>query len=419
MQTDVQAPSALVAPLPASGQTLAVRQQYIGDGRDILLQGFHWPAHAGARERDGAKKSWYRIIHENAATIRTAGFTWVWFPPASDSLAPQGYIPRRWNVLDSAFGTEAELQAAINALAPVRAMADVVVNHRVGVATAGPDFEDPSFPDNRAAVAGGNNRHSKEPPGPGRELDHNNPDVRATVKQYLHRLKAVGFRGWRYDMVKGFHGKFVGEYNDASTPEFSVGEFFDGDPHKVANWIDVTGGKSGAFDFPTRFLLFEACTTNDYRSLRSVYGGRVLPSGLVGYWPSHSVTFVDNHDTEYRRGEEHRACGDGIRHFPDKTVAMGYAYLLTHPGVPCVYWPHYFDWDDYTRQRIGRLIRVRKITGIHARSRVEIHEARRGLYAANIDGKAALKLGSLPWSPGSGWQFALDGEKLAVWTRCH
>jgi alpha-amylase len=128
---------------------------------------------------------------------------------------------------------------------------------------------------------------------------------------------------------------------------------------------------------------------------------------------------VDNHDTDHRREEEHRRCNNGIRHFPGKMVAMGYAYLLTHPGVPCVYWPHYFDWDDYTRQRIERLIHIRKSAGIHARSWVDIREARRGLYACRVDGKVAVKLGSRPWSPGAGWQLALDGEQFAVWQRRH
>jgi alpha-amylase len=424
MQTDVQALVAVVVPLPAGSHSAAAGKRYADDGRDILLQGFHWPAHAGARMRDGTRKSWYRIIRDNAATIKAAGFTWVWFPPASDSLAPQGYMPRRWNVLDTAFGTESELQAAIQAIQPVRAMADVVVNHRVGAATAKVDFEDPPFPNNRAAVtcddasgAGSGNPHTGESCPVGRALDHTNPDVRAAVKGYLQRLKAVGFRGWRYDMAKGFHGKFVGEYNDASAPEFSVGEFFDGDRQKVANWIDCTGGRSAAFDFPTRFILFEACTTDDYGPLRSVNGTRAGPGGLIGYWPSRSVTFLDNHDTEHRRESEHSRCNDGIHHFPDQAVAMGYAYILTHPGVPCVYWPHFFDWNDYTRQRIERLIQVRTSRGIHARSRVDIHEARRGLYAATIDGQVAVKLGTQSWSPGAGWQLAIDGDRFAVWTR--
>jgi alpha-amylase len=252
---------------------------------------------------------------------------------------------------------------------------------------------------------------------PGRPLDHANPDVRSTVKQYLHRLKTVGFRGWRYDMAKGLPGLWVGEYNDATHPEFSVGEFFDGDRQKVTNWIEKTGGRCAAFDFPTRFLLFQACTSDDYACLRSANAGRVLPGGLVGFWPSHAVTFVDNHDTEQRREDEHRRRNDGIRHFPHRTVAMGYAYVLTHPGIPCVYWPHYFDWDEYTRQRIGRLIQIRKSASLHAQSQVTIHEAKRGLYAATVDDRVALKLGPDSWSPGGGWHLAVDGDKFAVWTR--
>jgi alpha-amylase len=251
----------------------------------------------------------------------------------------------------------------------------------------------------------------------GRDLDHTNGDVRAAVKHYLHRLKAVGFRGWRYDLVKGFHGRFVAEYNDASAPEFSVGEFFDSDRQKVTHWIDDTAGKSTAFDFPTRYLLHEACTRDDYSRLRSVNGGRVVPGGLIGFWPSRAVTFVDNHDTEYRREEEHQHQYSDTRHFPDKTVPMAYAYTLTHPGNPCVFWSHYFDWGSATRQCIDRLIRVRKGTGLHARSWVDIKDARRRLYAAVIDGQVAVKLGADSWHPGGGWHLAADGDRFAVWTR--
>src|SRR5438128_2710375 len=93
-------------------------KKHVGDGRDVLLQGFHWDSHRGSCEKGKERKGWYRIVKENAQAIKEAGFTWVWFPPASDSLAPQGYIPRRWNVLDGAYGSEAELRAAIRALAP-------------------------------------------------------------------------------------------------------------------------------------------------------------------------------------------------------------------------------------------------------------------------------------------------------------
>ncbi len=399
--------------------------RYHGDGRDIILQGFHWDSHTGAPDRAGwGRKCWYRIIAENAAAIRSAGFGWVWFPPSSDSLAPQGYIPRRWHRLDSAYGTEAELRAAIHALGPVRALADVVLNHRVGVHTSGADFAEPEFPDNRAAIVrddesgvGTGNPDTGERHPAGRDLDHTNPDVRAAVKNYLQRLRAVGFRGWRYDLVKGFHGRYVAEYNDASRPELSVGECFDGDRHRVATWLDAADGASAAFDFPTRFLLLDACRRDDYSHLACSDGGSRRLGGLLGLRPASAVTFLDNHDTEYRREFDHEYGNYGTRHFSGEQVDLGYAYLLTHPGVPCVFWSHYFDWGCGTRHRLDRLIRLRRLAGLHARSAVAIREATWGLYAAVVDGRVAVKLGHRPWSPGAGWQLAVDGERFAVWMR--
>jgi alpha-amylase len=422
MHTELKTPWVAVVSWPLAGRT-PPEQKYIGNGREVILQGFHWTSHE-SWGRTG--KCWYKVIEENASRIRSTGFTWVWFPPPSDSLAPQGYIPRRWNVLHNNYGTDVELRAAIRALEPVRAMADVVLNHRVGAHTPGVDFQDPPFPDNRAAVVrddesgqGTGNHDTGEKHPAGRDLDHTNPGVRSAIKDYLHRLKSLGFQGWRYDLVKGYCGRFVGEYNEATQPAFSVGEFYDTDRQKVTNWIDATGGRSTAFDFPTRYLLHDACVRDDFGRLRSHHAGRVVPGGLIGYWPSRSVTFVDNHDTEHRRDAEHQQHYNDTRHFPGKTVDMAYAYILTHPGVPCVFWPHFFDWGSATRQRIERLIQIRRGLDIHSRSHVDIREACKGLYAAIIDGKLAVKIGSRGWSPGWDWNLAVDGDKFAVWTRSH
>src|SRR5262249_50682374 len=148
----------------------------------------------------------------------------------------------------------------------------------------------------------------------------------------------------------------------------------------------------------------------DYGRLRTSHCGRAVPGGLIGYWPSRSVTFLDNHDTEYCREGDYHYQNSPARHFAGGTVDIGYAYILTHPGVPCVFWPHYFDWGEPTRRRIDQLIRVRQYAGIHARSHADIKEATRGLYAAVIDGNVAVKLGTRSWSPGWGWHLALDGN---------
>src|SRR5438105_3807218 len=104
-----KAPWVAIVALPRPGRPAPREHSFHGDGRDVLLQGFHWESHRGAPDPGRGRRSWYRIVQDNAAAVRAAGFTWVWLPPPSDSLAPQGYIPRRWNVLDSAYGSEAEL----------------------------------------------------------------------------------------------------------------------------------------------------------------------------------------------------------------------------------------------------------------------------------------------------------------------
>lgn len=46
--------------------------------------------------------------------------------------------------------------------------------------------------------------------------------------------------------------------------------------------------------------------------------------------PGNAITFIDNHDT---------ARND--RFGSDDSLIMGYAFILTHPGSPCVFWG---DW---------------------------------------------------------------------------
>ncbi|KAK1681141.1 hypothetical protein QYE76_041989 [Lolium multiflorum] len=45
--------------------------------------------------------------------------------------------------------------------------------------------------------------------------------------------------------------------------------------------------------------------------------------------PEKAVTFVDNHDT---------GSTQGLWPFPADKVMQGYAYILTHPGLPCIIW---------------------------------------------------------------------------------
>lgn len=396
--------------LPAKNNLIFAAEINNGNGSDVMLQGFHWTSSNQAQNG----KPWYQIVSENSAAIKNAGFTIVWFPPPTATADGEGYLPSQWYNLNTRYGTQTQLQTAIQSLRPTVSIADIVINHRNGTATSGADFTNPSFANNNAAIVrgdecncGSGTNDSGEGFNASRDLDHSNASVRNEIINWQNFLKnTVGFAGWRYDLVKGYGGEFVGTYNDATRPAFSVGEYFDGDRQRVVNWIDATGGKSTAFDFPTRFLLKDALVFNDYARLKAFDG---KPNGVIGWWSAMSVTFVENHDTEEVRN-------NGLA-FPGDKTQQGYAYILTHPGVPCVFWRDYFDSGDVQKQKINSLIQIRKRNGINSRSVVNIRAADGGRYAAIIDDRVAMKIGPGAWSPGGGWRLALDGSDFAVWER--
>jgi alpha-amylase len=380
-----------------------------GSPTDVILQGFHWDS------QSSQNPNWYQILAQNAAVIKNGGFDLVWFPPASESADAEGYMPTRWNVLDSSYGSKADLQAAIAALRPIRALADVVVNHRCGVATDKADFDSPAFADQTGAITkddecgvGTGNYDTGEHNTYARDLDHTAAPVQNAITDYMKMLQGVGFSGWRYDEARGYGGVYAGKYNDATQPHLSVGEVWDNDRQAIMNWLDATGGRSMAFDFPTRTLLQTALGQRLFSHLKTIDG---KPAGAIGWWPQMCVTFLDDHDT----AADHP--------YPDPfgngdQVLQGYAYILTHPGIPCVFWTHYFDWGQSIQQTMQKLIALRKKAGLTRSSVVNIVAADdQQKYAAIVDGKVALKIGPAPWDPGAGWNVAVSGNDFAVWTQ--
>ncbi|ONM38743.1 Alpha-amylase 3 chloroplastic [Zea mays] len=120
--------------------------------------------------------------------------------------------------------------------------------------------------------------------------------------------KEVGYDGWRLDFVRGFWGGYVKDYLEASEPYFAVGEYWDSlsytygemdynqDAHRqrIVDWINATNGTAGAFDVTTKGILHEALERSEYWRLSDEKG---KPPGVLGWWPSRAVTFIENHDT--------------------------------------------------------------------------------------------------------------------------
>lgn len=403
----------------------------------VLIQGFGWTS--------CDQQDWYDQIKLKVPELKEAGFTHIWLPPPSQSVSRQGYLPAQLYNLESCYGNKEQLQSLTWALnyAGIKPVADIVINHRCadvqnaeGIWNSYRDdvhhhgrridwgswavCRDDWHFGGTGALKTGASYH------PAPDLDHTNDELRAALKDWLLWLRhEMGFMGWRFDFVKGYAPKYVKEYVDASIVEDSlhVAEFwvdmrwfgntmdYDQDaPRQVlCDWITNSGGGVAAFDFPTKGILQEAVRYTQYDRLRDRSGGA---SGLLGWWPQKACTFIDNHDT-----------GSSQQHwpFPESHIGLGYAYILTHPGLPCVAWEHM--WDPRHTFIITQLMAMRRRQDIHAGSKLEILCADRMMYVARVDNRVVIKLGpqhdmgTLLPVPSQGWRLCITGHDFAVWEK--
>ena len=107
-------------------------------------------------------------------------------------------------------------------------------------------------------------------------------------------------------------------------------------------------------------------------------------------------------------------------------VEQAYAQILTHPGVPSVYWKHYFEWGSDLQNKISALINARKIAGVTSGSRVDMQGNARtaGVYAARITGSHGMlyvRIGGneQKWQPSdSGYADYREYARGAGWQVC-
>lgn len=364
----------------------------------VMLQGFSWDAY---------DYSQWTVLEKQADDMK--GFIdLVWLPQSGkciETTQVMGYKPYYYFNQNSSFGTEAELRSLIAKFKAngIGAIADVVVNHRNtdgwftfpaetyngvtykmlptdicknddGGATAKQATKD--------GVSLSNNNDEGQDWDGCRDLDHKSANVQKIIKAYLKFLKEdIGYTGFRYDMVKGFSGSHVADYNDATGVKFSVGEYWDGNP-SIINWINKTNKKSAAFDFQFRYNVRDAvngaadgkvASFSDWSKLNST-------NNLMhdANYRQYAVTFVENHDMQYRSASEPL---DPLR----KDTLAANAYMLAMPGTPCIFQPH---WRAY-KQELKSMIEARKLAGITNMSNYTNKMAQTSCFANETTGNKA------------------------------
>lgn len=370
-------------------------QGWASDYSGVMLQGFSW---------DSYNESQWKVLEKQADELK-GYIDLVWLPQSGkcmESTQVMGYMPYYYFNQNSSFGSEAELRSLITKFkaAGIGAIADVVINHRntegwytfpaetykgVTYQMQSTDIcknDDGGTTATQAATDGvslSQNNDEGTDFGGCRDIDHKSENVQKVIKAYLKYLKDdLGYTGFRYDMVKGFDGSHVADYNDATGVEYSVGEYWDGND-KIESWINKTNKKSAAFDFQFRYNVRDAVngaangkvtTSSDWSKLNS--NDNLMHDAN---YRRYAVTFVENHDTQKRSESEQN---DPLR----KDTIAANAYMLAMPGTPCIFQPH---WNAY-KSELKEMIAARKYAGITNMSNYANKQSKKTLYVNEVTG---------------------------------
>uniref|UniRef100_A0A0G4GAC1 Fibronectin type-III domain-containing protein n=1 Tax=Chromera velia CCMP2878 TaxID=1169474 RepID=A0A0G4GAC1_9ALVE len=371
-----------------------LRVPRLGD-RDphIMLQGFNW-------DSCNNPNGWYKVVESKLPEIAKAKISMLWLPPPAQSVDSHGYLPQGWYNLNSKYGKEAELRSLIQKARELQIcpVVDVVINHRCadGRGSAG-DFTDylcePKW-GSWAIVSNDPKVRGKGAPSQFQnieyapDIDHSNPKVQKDVKHWLKWLRDdVGFGALRLDFVLGYSPQLQAEYIESVGSPYAVSEYWHGDPRVLRNYIHAVRGRAAVFDFPTYYCLRSAVHSNDFGGLRR---DQNHPNGIMGEDPVRCMSFIENHDTCHLE-----VVGGPFGN--NEQVLRAYAYLLTHPGIPSIFWTDFFDRGKELTEKLTVLCNLRAEKGLHCRSGVFIDCAHLGLYAAFISKNEHCNRGGGMW----------------------
>ena len=407
---------------------------------DVMLQAFYYDSYRDGAPGDvvlsGTTKlgntKWSVLLQQSGEI--GAYFDLVWLPPSGRSEGGTGYHQTQYSNQNSDWGKQSELLEFISRMHAVdtKVVADIVINH-AGCKSSWCDFytqyfgEYGTFEPDASWIAksdevnfnpesgeclgkatgpedGGYNGQDNY--GAARDWAHAKPEVQEMMKAYLKWMKnVIGFDGWRYDYAQGFKGKYIDMYNSAAENYFSVVEFWNGDMNNIKSYLNDVNWNTLAFDFSTKYSAIQGIADGHYEKCM---GSGLLGAGLSKY----AVTFVDSHDTYFGceagrdNNDEIGGCGKSMEDYNKDRVLGANAFILSMPGVPCVFYPHWAKYKD----AIGKMVLARKAAGVHSESKVS-DEAGNGYYKSTITGhhgSIRLLLG-----PKSGFETTPQGYTLA------
>lgn len=389
---------------------------------DVMLQAFYYDSYKSDDDENPApgnvdingKKlgntKWSTLL-EKSNDIGMY-FDMVWLPPSGKSEGGTGYHQTQYSNQNSAWGSKIELVEFIDRMhaANTKVVADIVINHAGSMSswcdfypqyfspygTFNPDAswicktdevndagrcDDPDCLGKATGVDDGG-YNGQDNYGSARDWAHSKTEVQNMMKDYLKWMKnVIGYDGWRYDYAQGFKGKYINMYNSASKNYFSVCEFWNGDMNNIKAYLNDCGWNTTVFDFSNKYCAIQGIADGNYSKCKN--------SGLQGTGDGrYAVTFVDSHDTYFGceggrdNHDEIGGCGKSMESYNKWRVLAANAYILSRPGIPCVFYPHWIKYKD----AINKMVMARQLTGVHSESVCSDESAGSGYYKVTVTG---------------------------------
>ena len=361
-------------------------------------------------------------------------FDYVWLPPSANGDG-MGYHPKQYSNQNSNWGTRYELEQLIEALhnAGAKVVADIVINHCAGW-TSWCDFPEMDFgefgtfyPDASYICVNDevNADWNKESAGScwgkasgsyddgenwdgARDWSHDKVYVQEMFKAYLKWMrKVMKYDGFRYDKGDGFNNWHHDNYNKAAKPEIAFMESYNGDD-RIISEIEQANRNLMALDFQTKWQAFDAIAGFNYSKCQG--------SGLLGRgYAKYAVTFIESHDWFMRPDNENEFGGRNksmTEELKDRLLQAN-AFLLGMPGVPCVFYPHWYQY----KEALKPMIEARKLAGVHSESPVSDESVDENGYQCTVKGKYGwliLQLGNRTTHTSEGDFWWLSDYKLVA-----
>lgn len=353
-------------PITESPAPKAMDLNTFDNGTGVMMQAFYWDVEP--------RFEWWNNLAEKVDDWAVAGINRIWLPVATKGQSggySMGYDVSDYfdfgnfyqhGTTETRFGSKVELTNLIDVAHDngVEVIADIVINHNSGGGEEWNPYRGENTytlfdKDHGNASDMFNRNYENFYPNstsnwydnslfyPETNLDHHQEYVQNwlwknenSVAKYYKNV--MGFDGWRFDYVKGYEPWVIKEWMNA-VGGFAVAENWDGDGTVLADYVNETG--ISAFDFATFYKLDEAFDRHDDLT---IFNGGML-------WKTHpdkAVTFTANHDTEKDSNE------DNFISYENKMKA--YAFILTHPGYPTIFYSDYEN-EDF-QEELNKLILI-------------------------------------------------------------